>query len=261
MVVQRGDRTLAVTAARLPEQAGIVWTIRDVSERARLERLKSEFVATASHELRSPLTSIKGFVELLVAGDDLAPRQREFLQIVLVSTNRLVDLVNDLLDVARVEAGRLELHRRPTDLREVVQEVTTLLGPRLLDKHQRLDVDLPDDLPRALVDPARMRQILTNLLTNAHLYTGEAGVITVSATGDAGSVLIAITDTGRGMTPRGARAGLRALRACRRRRPHPRLRPGALDRQEPRGSARRRGGRRERVRRRDDVHGPASRRA
>ncbi|WP_372791661.1 ATP-binding protein, partial [Paraconexibacter sp.] len=203
VVVDRGDRTLAVTAARLPEHGGIVWTIRDVSERARLERLKSEFVATASHELRSPLTSIKGFVELLVAGGDLAPRQREFLQIVLVSTNRLVDLVNDLLDVARVEAGRLELHRRPTDLRDIVREVTTLLGPRLADKHQRLEVALPDDLPRAMVDPARMRQILTNLLTNAHLYTGEDGVITVtgSGEGEGDRVRIDVADTGRGMSP------------------------------------------------------------
>lgn len=202
VVVRRGERDLAVTAARLPNTDGVVWTIRDVSERARLERLKSEFVATASHELRSPLTSIKGFVELLIASPDLSDRQREFLDIVLVSTNRLVDLVNDLLDVARVEAGRLEIHRRPTDLHELVHEVTTLIGPRLQDKRQVLTVDLPDDLPRLLVDPARMRQILTNLLTNAHLYTGEGGTITVRARPEGpSSVLVEVADTGRGMTP------------------------------------------------------------
>ena len=201
VTVDRGDRTLAVTASRLPEEAGIVWTMRDVSERARLERLKSEFVATASHELRSPLTSIKGFVELLAAGPDLAPRQREFLDIVLVSTNRLVDLVNDLLDVARVEAGRLEIHRRPTDLHEVVHEITTLLGPRVDDKRQHLVIELPDDLPRALADPARLRQILTNLLTNAHLYTGEGGTISVTGRSDGlGAVRVDVADTGRGMT-------------------------------------------------------------
>jgi len=201
VIVDREERVLAVTAARLPEDIGVVWTIRDVSERTRLERLKSEFVATASHELRSPLTSIKGFVELLVAGPDLAPRQREFLDIVLVSTNRLVDLVNDLLDVARVEAGRLEIHRRPTDLQEVVHEVTTLLGPRLLDKRQTLQIDLAENLPRALVDPARMRQILTNLLTNAHLYTGEGGELGVTAARDGvGTIRIDVSDTGRGMT-------------------------------------------------------------
>jgi len=201
VVVERDDRTLAVTASRLPDDAGIVWMIRDVSERARLERLKSEFVATASHELRSPLTSIKGFVELLSASADLAPRQREFLDIVLVSTNRLVDLVNDLLDVARIEAGRLDIHRRPTDLREVVHEITTLLGPRFDDKHQSLVIDLPDDLPRVLADPARLRQILTNLLTNAHLYTGDGGTISVTGRPDEpGSIRVDVTDTGRGMT-------------------------------------------------------------
>ena len=129
ILLEHDGRTLAVTAARLEEHAdgGTVWTLRDATERARLERLKSEFVATASHELRSPLTSIKGFVELLRAGDGLDDRQREFLDIVLVSTNRLVDLVNDLLDVARLEAGRVEVHRRPVDVGEVLADVTTLL--------------------------------------------------------------------------------------------------------------------------------------
>lgn len=201
VVVEEDDRTLAITAAQLPEDAGVVWTIRDVSERARLERLKSEFVATASHELRSPLTSIKGFVELLVAADDLQPRQREFLDIVLVSTNRLVDLVNDLLDVARVEAGRLEIHRRPTELHEIVDEVTTLLGPRLAGKRHTLEIDVPADLPLVHADPGRLRQILTNLLTNAHLYTQEGGTITITGRPDGRSaVRLDVRDTGRGMS-------------------------------------------------------------
>src|SRR5204863_4837696 len=97
--------TLSVTAALLGSQNdGVVWTVRDMSERARLERAKSEFVATASHELRSPLTSIKGFVELLERSPEgMSDRQREFVDIILKSTDRLVDLVNDLLDVARIE--------------------------------------------------------------------------------------------------------------------------------------------------------------
>ena len=116
VVVDADDRILAVTAAEM-EGEGVVWTIRDISERARLERMKTEFVATASHELRSPLTSIKGFVELLSRSDGLDEKQREFLDVILLSTNRLVDLVNDLLDVARIEAGQFEIHRRPTDAR------------------------------------------------------------------------------------------------------------------------------------------------
>jgi signal transduction histidine kinase/DNA-binding response OmpR family regulator len=206
VLLEHDGRTLAVTAARLEEHAGdgggVVWTLRDATERARLERLKSEFVATASHELRSPLTSIKGFVELLRAGEGLDDRQREFLDIVLVSTNRLVDLVNDLLDVARLEAGRVEVHRRPVEVAEVLDDVVMLLRGRVEAKHQHVNVDVAEDTPRVLADATRLRQMLTNLVTNAHLYTDEGGSVTLRAGRHAaGGVRIEVSDTGRGMTP------------------------------------------------------------
>ncbi|HEY6762539.1 MAG TPA: ATP-binding protein [Baekduia sp.] len=206
ILLEHEGRTLAVTAARLEEGhdgggGGVVWTLRDATERARLERLKSEFVATASHELRSPLTSIKGFVELLRAGDSLDDRQREFLDIVLVSTNRLVDLVNDLLDVARLEAGRVEVHRRPVDVGEVLDDVVTLLRGRIQSKDQHVNVDVAPDTPRVLADATRLRQMLTNLVTNAHLYTDDGGTLTLRAGRHAAGVRIEVADTGRGMSP------------------------------------------------------------
>jgi signal transduction histidine kinase/DNA-binding response OmpR family regulator len=206
ILLEHDGRTLAVTAARLEEGhdggGGVVWTLRDATERARLERLKSEFVATASHELRSPLTSIKGFVELLRAGEGLDDRQREFLDIVLVSTNRLVDLVNDLLDIARLEAGRVEVHRRPVDVAEVLDDVVTLLRGRIQTKDQRVEVAVAADTPRVLADATRLRQMLTNLVTNAHLYTDEGGTLTLRAgRHGAGGVRIEVADTGRGMSP------------------------------------------------------------
>jgi signal transduction histidine kinase/DNA-binding response OmpR family regulator len=196
------ERTLSVTAARMGirREDGVVFTLRDVTERARLERAKSEFVATASHELRSPLTSIKGFVELLAA-TELPDRQREFLDIILLSTNRLVDLVNDLLDVARVEAGQLEIQRRPIAVAEAVREVATLMAPRFREKSQELKLDIAPALPVAYADPARVRQIVTNLLTNAHLYTPAEGTVTVSVGAAGEDVLLSVADTGRGMTP------------------------------------------------------------
>jgi signal transduction histidine kinase/DNA-binding response OmpR family regulator/HAMP domain-containing protein len=200
ITLEHEGRTLVVTAARLAGDAGIAWTVRDATERARLEQLKSEFIATASHELRSPLTSIKGFIELLAADESLSTRQAEFVQIVALSTNRLVDLVNDLLDVARVEAGRAEVHRRPTDLRDVVHEVATLMRPRIDDKEQLLDLDLPAALPAALADPARIRQVLTNLLTNAHLYTPKGGRLSVAVRAAGRDIALEVADTGRGMT-------------------------------------------------------------
>ncbi len=196
--------SIAVTAARLAgADGGSVWTLRDITERARLEQAKSDFVATASHELRSPLTSIKGFIELLqtTENQNLTSRQLDFIQIALQSTDRLVDLVNDLLDVARIESGQFEIQPRACDLRATVEEVAALMQPRVAEKQQRLAVEIAEPRPPALADPARVRQIITNLLTNAHLYTGEHGTITLRLEGDARSTRIVVADTGRGMSP------------------------------------------------------------
>ncbi len=208
--VEHRGRTLAVTAALLGNESaallgngpdGVVWTVRDMSERARLERAKSEFVATASHELRSPLTSIKGFVELLHGSPgQLSERQREFVDIILKSTDRLVDLVNDLLDVARIEADYVEINRRPIDVGEAVTEVLELMGPRIAEKHQQLGVYIAPTLPLAMADPGRVRQIVANLITNAHLYTPDGGRIHVAVEPDRAWVQIAVADSGIGMT-------------------------------------------------------------
>ncbi|HVL31754.1 MAG TPA: ATP-binding protein [Solirubrobacteraceae bacterium] len=204
VTVRRDGGALAITAARLSgPEGGVVWTVRDITERARLEQAKSDFVATASHELRSPLTSIKGFMELLQAtsSDNLTERQREFIEIVRQSTDRLVDLVNDLLDIARIEAGQFEIHARSVDLRPTVEEVAALMQPRLAAKRQQLDVQIAEPRPPALADPARVRQVVTNLVTNAHQYTGEDGTIVVRLEGDRHATRITVSDTGRGMSP------------------------------------------------------------
>ncbi|MGI8730931.1 MAG: ATP-binding protein [Solirubrobacteraceae bacterium] len=199
--------TVAVTAARLAgPEGGVVWTLRDITERARLAQAKTDFVATASHELRSPLTSIKGFIELLGAteSDNLSARQQEFIQIALQSTDRLVDLVNDLLDVARIESGEFEIDPRSCDLRDTVQEVVALIRPRVEEKGQLLNVDIADSRPPALADPGRVRQMVTNLLTNAHQYTPEQGTIVLRLDGDARATRIVVGDNGPGMAPQDA---------------------------------------------------------
>jgi signal transduction histidine kinase len=201
-LVEHNGRSLAVTAAPLgSSEAGMVWTVRDMSERARLERAKSEFVATASHELRSPLTSIKGFVELLEhSSDGMTERQREFIEIILKSTDRLVELVNDLLDVARIEADHVEINRRPIDVGEVVHDVVELIMPRMESKGQSLTTYVSPILPPALADPGRVRQIVANLLTNAHLYTPEGGTVHVGVEPDRAWVQVTVEDSGVGMT-------------------------------------------------------------
>ncbi len=203
VVIDHGGRILAVTAAPMGDDtsSGIVWTVRDVTERARLERAKTDFVATASHELRSPLTSIKGFVELLERSpDSMSARQLEFLDIIKRSTDRLVELVNDLLDVARLEADHVEINARPIDVGEAVQELAELMGPRIAAKHQTLGIYVAPTLPLAMADPERIRQVIGNLLTNAHLYTAEGGRIHIGVEADRAWVRIVVADTGIGMT-------------------------------------------------------------
>jgi signal transduction histidine kinase/HAMP domain-containing protein len=201
-IVEHRERTLAVVASQLSGGAdGVVWTVRDMTERARLERAKSDFVATASHELRSPLTSIKGFVELLARSqENMTARQQEFVEIILRSTDRLVDLVNDLLDVARIEADRAEINRREIDVGEAVREVAELMGPQIQEKRQQLGVRVAAAVPTAFADPGRVRQIVANLLTNAHLYTPEGGRIDLSVEPDRAWVQIVVSDSGVGMS-------------------------------------------------------------
>ena len=170
----------------------------EVSERAR-----SEFMATASHELRSPLTSIKGFAELLTRGPYAASipvRQREFVEIIGRSADRLVDLVNELLDVARLNSDQTAVDRRPVDVGEAIRETVELLGARIAGKHQQIGIYIAPNLPPALADSNKLRQVIGNLVTNAHLYTPEGGRIHVGAEADRAWVRIVVADSGIGMS-------------------------------------------------------------
>jgi len=200
--IEYRDRSLAVTAAPLGHPSdGVVWTVRDVTERVRRERTRSEFVATASHELRSPLTSIKGFVELLERSpEQMSERQRGFVEIILRSTDRLVDLVNDLLDVARIDSHQLETSHGPIDVGEAVHEVAELMGARIAEKRQELVVYVAPTLPLALADPGQVRQIIANLLTNAHQYTAAGGRVEIRVEAERAWVRIIVADSGVGMT-------------------------------------------------------------
>jgi CheY-like chemotaxis protein/two-component sensor histidine kinase len=130
----------------------------------------------------------------------MSARQREFIDIILRSTDRLVELVNDLLEVARIEADNVDIARRPIDVGEAVQDVVELMRPRIADHQQQLGVYIAPTLPLGLGDPARVRQILANLLTNAHLYTEDGGRIHVGVEADRAWVQIVVADSGVGMS-------------------------------------------------------------
>ncbi|HEV2054616.1 MAG TPA: ATP-binding protein [Methylomirabilota bacterium] len=164
-------------------------------------RLKTEFVSMVSHELRTPLTSIQGFAELLLEGGEIAGEKRESLTIVKKNADRLLGLINDLLDLARMEAGRIELHRTSLDLARLIRETAGSLRPLIEAKRQRLRLDLGDALPAVWADADRVTQILTNLISNAHRYTPVEGSITVAARRDDRFVRVDVSDTGIGLSP------------------------------------------------------------
>jgi len=162
---------------------GTVSIFRDITHEVEVDRLKSEFVATVSHELRTPMTSIRGYVDVLLMGaaGALNENQTHFLNIVKNNTERLNILVNDLLDVSRIESGRVTLSPQALDLREVAEDVIgdVLRRSQEENKPMALSLDAPKKLPRVYGDIERVRQIMSNLVDNAYHYTPENGTILV----------------------------------------------------------------------------------
>ena len=196
-----GGTILAITGSPMgTPEGGAVLSVRDVSERARLERMKDEFVLTASHELRSPLTSVQGFAELLLLEkDQLSDKHSETVEIILDNTRHLVRLLNDLLDLARSDAGRLTIHPQRAEIGPIVAGSARLIMGLTNSRQQRLDVEIESDLPQVTVEPDRITQILVNLLTNATEYCPEGSTIKVTASSVGSEVEVAVSDDGPGI--------------------------------------------------------------
>ena len=173
---------------------------RDITERKQLEQMKDDFVGTVSHELRTPLTAIKGFIELVADGDagPLTESQQEFLQIASRNTDRLGNLINDLLDVNRIEAERLEIRNEATDLNAVLQEVADTF--RAMAQAKGLTFQLTTErLPLIMGDGPRLVQVFSNLTSNAIKYT-PAGEIGIRAGVGADGVQLEVYDSGIGLS-------------------------------------------------------------
>jgi signal transduction histidine kinase len=149
----------------------------------RANEAKSEFVSFVAHELKNPMTSIKGYTELLAAGSvgGVNEMQANFLNTIRSNVERMSTLVSDLNDNAKIEAGRLRLDYKPVDVPEVVDEVLRSTKRQVEDKHQNVELLLPAQLPQVWADRIRVGQVLTNLVSNAHKYTIEGGKILVGA--------------------------------------------------------------------------------
>jgi signal transduction histidine kinase len=164
---------------------------------------KTEFVSVVSHELKLPMTSIKGYSDLMLAGatGPLNENQTSFLTTIRNNVNRMATLVSDLADISRIESGNLRLEPRSVPIWDVIDEVVTLTKTQVTQKNQIVTVDIPTELPKAWCDRNRLAQIITNLVSNANKYTQEGGAIVVQALRKNGMIQVKVQDNGHGMTP------------------------------------------------------------
>ncbi|HET8975158.1 MAG TPA: HAMP domain-containing sensor histidine kinase [Solirubrobacterales bacterium] len=173
---------------------------RNARERDRIEQMKDDFVLTVSHELRTPVTVVKGFAEMLTAQRKaLNPRQYEAASIISDSAGQLQKMINDLLDLARSDAGKLRISPEPTPVRPLVQRVARQMRPSLEDKSQRLTVSVERGLPKVRADGDRIAQVLANLLTNANKYAPENAKVRLTASRVGEEIEFAVSDDGPGL--------------------------------------------------------------
>lgn len=149
----------------------------------RLERLKSEFISIVSHELRTPLTSIKNSLDILMSGrcGEITPATEKFLNMAIRNVQRLSGIINDLLDLSKIEAGKMDFHFAPTDINTVISYVKSALSEVAKSKGLKLITNEADNLPEILADSQRLEQVLTNLVSNAIKFTPDGKSITISS--------------------------------------------------------------------------------
>jgi signal transduction histidine kinase len=162
---------------------------------------KSEFVRTVSHELKIPMTSIKGYTDLLKMVGPLNAQQEQFVGVIRSNVERMAVLVSDLADIARIESGRLKVEIETVDLNDSLREALNGLRGQLEAKEQRVTLDVPPDLPRLSTDGMRLVQILSNLISNAHKYSPARRGLLVAAEQDGDRVRIRVQDQGYGIQP------------------------------------------------------------
>jgi two-component system, OmpR family, phosphate regulon sensor histidine kinase PhoR len=189
-----------VAPVRPTETLGAVVVLHDITDLRRLERVRRDFVANVSHELKTPLTAIQGFAETLLGGalDDDQNRSR-FLGIILDHARRLARLTDDLLELSQIEADRLDLEIRPVHVEQLMESCLETARMFAAEKRISLSVETPQTLPEIAADRRRLAEVMQNLLDNAVRYTAPGGQITVRAVPGGGDVTITVADTGVGI--------------------------------------------------------------
>jgi signal transduction histidine kinase/DNA-binding response OmpR family regulator len=183
---------------------GRLFVFLDVTHEREVDRMKTEFVSLVSHELRTPLTSIKGYTELVLDGDagEIDEEVEEYLGIVYKNAERLVALVNDLLDISRIESGRVQLNIEPVDLNEIVQTVTATMQHSIQDKQQILEAEFDSAATSVMGDKSKLIQVLTNYVSNAYKYTQIGGHIRILIERQGDFAYVSVSDDGYGISPK-----------------------------------------------------------
>lgn len=191
---------MAPVIARHDEFLGVVTILRDITKEVEADRAKSEFISTVSHELRTPMTAIKGYTDLIYGGavGQLNDNQKHFLSVIKNNTDRLIALINDLLDISRIETGRVRFEPAPVKLGEVVADVVEAMAAHAQEQGLILTYEVDAGLPEVMGDRDRLYQVLTNLIGNAINYTPE-GSVTVDVTNVGMAVQLSVRDTGIGI--------------------------------------------------------------
>ena len=195
-------RTVARLVSVAKENADLVGELRDNNfQLERANRLKSEFLANVSHELRTPMNAIIGYSKLMLDGLDgeLNSQQESDLQRVTTAADNLLGLINGLLDLSKIEAGRMEINVEEIDIRPIIEDVVALVRPQSDAKELEVSVQVPDEVPTILADSSRLRQVLVNLMSNAVKFT-DAGRVMITARSGEGWVTLSVADSGIGIS-------------------------------------------------------------
>jgi signal transduction histidine kinase/FixJ family two-component response regulator len=190
-------RVFSVQVSPIP-QVGLAFTLSDITNLKKLDRIKTDFVQTVSHDLRSPLTAILGYAELIERAGAVNDLQRDFIRRVQISVHNITSLVDDLLDLGRIESG-FDTRKEVVSLDQILRYSVDGLKKQLSEKSQTMDLSLVDPFPSIFANPVQMRQMVENLLDNALKYTPAGGMIRVSATLEQNQIILQVADSGIGI--------------------------------------------------------------